>query len=216
MRINVLFAMGTTPEMFQVLMGGRIESEAYLMEDQYGETLLHKVTECLAFDFARKITHNADGWRQMLRDAGEALADLQQVSSTLCETPLITFLRAWCVWHRSYQGSSFVPALRKWVSELQAVGVDLEEYGEVERELHRNGDVDTQIELFAPLDSTNYFTDTDPPDERLKFRLLDFTYGPKPEDWFIWVTNPFDELAGQFGGWSRGRWRLCLGRGLTD
>ncbi|KAL3447631.1 hypothetical protein BJX65DRAFT_89859 [Aspergillus insuetus] len=201
MRINVFFAMGTTPEMFQILMGGRIEPEAYLLEDQHGETLLHKVTECLAFDFAWKVTDNADGWRQMLRDAGEGLADLQQVSSTLCETPLITFLRAWgesLDRYRSYRWSSFTSALRKWVSELQAVGVDLEEYGELEREMHRNGDVDRQIEMTVIQGDMNYFKATDPPADRLKFRLLDFTYGPEPEDWFVWVTNPLDEFAGQF------------------
>jgi hypothetical protein len=201
MQIEVSFALGPTPEMFQILIGGRIEPEAYRMEDEDGETLLHKITECIAFDFAWEITRNTDGWRQMLKDAGEALADLQQVSSTLWETPLITFLRAWgqaLEWHRPYEWSSFVPALRKWVSELQAVGVDLEEYGELERELHRNGDVDTQIELSAALAEMNFFTETDPPAERLKFRLLDFTYGPEPEDWFVWVTNPLDEFAGQF------------------
>jgi hypothetical protein len=52
MQIEVSFALGPTPEMFQILMGGRIEPEAYRMEDEDGETLLHKITECIAFDFA--------------------------------------------------------------------------------------------------------------------------------------------------------------------
>jgi hypothetical protein len=203
MRINVSFARGSAPEMFQILMGGRIEPKAYLLVDQNGDTLLHRVTECMAFDFAWKITRNADGWRQMLRDASVAPADLHQVSSTMCETPLVTFLRAWGLalnYPRPYPWS-FTPALRKWVSELQALGVDLEEYGELERELHRNGDVSLELKLDIGHDrmgNMNAFTDPEPVSRWVTFRLLDFTYGPEPEDWFIWVTNPLDEVVGQF------------------
>ncbi|KAL2855654.1 hypothetical protein BJX68DRAFT_231018, partial [Aspergillus pseudodeflectus] len=199
MRIQVSLAMESTPEMFQIAMGGRIDPKAYLLEDQNGDTLLHRVTECMAFDFGLEKTQNADGWRQMLRDASVAPADLHQVSSTMCETPLVTFLRGWglALTHLRRCQWSFTPALRKWVSELQALGVDLEEYGELERELHRNGDVDLELELGID-QGIDFFKDAKPVSKWFKFRLLDFTYGPEPEDWFIWVTNPLDEVVGQF------------------
>jgi hypothetical protein len=34
--------------------------------------------------------------------------------------------------------------------------------------------------------------------EKLLFRILSLEFGPRPEEWRLWVSNPVDELAWEF------------------
>ncbi|KAL2826771.1 hypothetical protein BJY01DRAFT_143176 [Aspergillus pseudoustus] len=199
MMFNNTVVIGSNPLRFQTIMGGRIDPDAYLMEDENGETLLHKVAECMAMDLDDGITCNMDGWRQMLREAVEASANLSKPSSSWKRTPLINFLH---FYNNNLDlpipyKSAYLYPLRKWVSELKAVGVDLEEYGANERAMHRSGYVAKEIRLdISP--TVDYLADTLLEYELLEFKLLDFTYGPEPEDWFVWVTDPTDVFVGDF------------------
>ncbi|KAL4942725.1 hypothetical protein BDV06DRAFT_191546, partial [Aspergillus oleicola] len=44
--------------MFQIAMGGSIDSEAYCLEDEYGQTLLQRIARCIAEILARGETND--------------------------------------------------------------------------------------------------------------------------------------------------------------
>lgn len=79
---------------------------------------------------------------------------------------------------------------------MYAAEADLAEYGRYEHELFRElggqrilGYKD--LKFGSRLLCRDY----------LPLRIINFTYGPKVEDWEIWVSNPLDEWAGEFWYW---------------
>lgn len=85
-------------------------------------------------------------------------------------------------------------SLRKWVEMLERCGIDLEKYGALER--HKFSSKRDANEFFIFRDAWN-------PESRyvngwLKLRLIDFQYGRRVEDWFLWWSDPTDELVGDF------------------
>ncbi|KAL3458369.1 hypothetical protein BJX64DRAFT_279957 [Aspergillus heterothallicus] len=199
MMIDPFYADGSSPEMFQTAMGGVIEPCAYLMEDKNGSTLLQKVAQCLAMDFFSQRSGNKDSWRRMLRDGVAASADLHKLTSDWPQTPLVSYFDAYIFFFDKIKSSkwSLLSPLRNWVSELKAVGVDIEAYGAKENALHKSGR--SFMEFYLHKGALIDILSTDEIiEDSLEFRVLDFTYGPEPDDWYIWVTNPLDEFAGEF------------------
>ncbi len=76
-------------------------------------------------------------------------------------------------------------------------GVDLAEYGAKEKSLHMSGVVDLEIFIYVGLEKSGpaYHPGIG---EQLPFRFLSLEFGPRPQDWRLWVSNPVDELAWQF------------------
>jgi hypothetical protein len=74
--------------------------------------------------------------------------------------------------------------LRNWAHELQLAGQDLQAYGRWEQELLSNMDREF---WFQPKSN-----------ESVTIRLLNFKFGPSPQDWQIWVSTSMDESTGEF------------------
>ncbi|KAL4881860.1 hypothetical protein BJY04DRAFT_188215 [Aspergillus karnatakaensis] len=77
------------------------------------------------------------------------------------------------------------------------LGVDIEQYGARECELMESSDFYLELSVTAsqrryPKADWHLIRDVD------IYRILKLAYGPKPEDWQIWVNNPIDELVGEF------------------
>lgn len=84
--------------------------------------------------------------------------------------------------------------MRCYVMGLKEGGIDLVSYGRKERELHSQQFVDKTFRYqFWPtkmkgLGCTSCAT----------WDLIGFTYGPSPDDWRIWESQPTDIFAGEF------------------
>jgi hypothetical protein len=79
------------------------------------------------------------------------------------------------------------PAIQLWVGELQLAGVDLVEYGIKEKALQASDLVDTYLDVYWQFQ-----------EDVLNFRYFSLSYGPNPQDWHIWTSDPVDELANEF------------------
>ena len=79
-----------------------------------------------------------------------------------------------------------------WLTALEASGVDLYEYGRRERMLL--GDRETSRDFPFPWDGHSLMK------EERTVRLFSFAYGPSPNDWHFYFSEPTDFLAGEF--WS--------------
>lgn len=85
--------------------------------------------------------------------------------------------------------------LQKWIEDLIAVGIDIEEYGREEYDILRN--TDSMSSLFV--EAGKYaLPDVDCPFRGYEIHLYGFTYGPSVEDWTILYSEPTDEFAGEF------------------
>ncbi|KAI0455437.1 hypothetical protein F5B21DRAFT_503254 [Xylaria acuta] len=95
-------------------------------------------------------------------------------------------------WERHFLGE-----LRVWLSTLKEEGVDLVDYGR--RELEIIHDEETYRDWDV---AVSYPRRQDEPYlyYRTPFRLIGFTYGPNPEDWVIYLSEPTDLFAGEFWG----------------
>ncbi|TQV91015.1 hypothetical protein IF1G_10250 [Cordyceps javanica] len=77
--------------------------------------------------------------------------------------------------------------LQYWLEDLQASGIDLSEYGEVEANLLRK--------TGALYSSRLYWRGRA---ERPHIRLVAFTYGPEPKDWELGWEMEADHMVGEF------------------
>lgn len=76
-------------------------------------------------------------------------------------------------------------AMTSFITEVQAWGVDLMEYAAKERSINgHTADLETWILMYHPNDAM--------------IHMIDFEYGPRFQDWRVWVSNPRDEWAGEF------------------
>ncbi|OTA68466.1 hypothetical protein K449DRAFT_145961 [Hypoxylon sp. EC38] len=81
-------------------------------------------------------------------------------------------------------------ALRVWLEALEQAGVDLNTYGRREHEIFTNNDSYHYFGL--PWIIEYYYSFP------VNYYLVDFSYGPEPDDWKLYWSEPTDELAGDF------------------
>ncbi|KAL3480026.1 hypothetical protein BJX99DRAFT_46039 [Aspergillus californicus] len=181
----------------RIAMGGdHIEPAAYLLETDYGHTLFTKIVQGMASAFTTGNASIIAEWRLLLLDAISSGSDLSRLTTDteLWSTPLLKFVYGvtWMRWLKGQRSLSFDNIVRIWASELKLAGVDLIAYGGREQARYASG-YEMQILSYLRSDIGRYDHT-----ELLWCRVLWLEYGPEPEDWRIWVTNPVDELVGQF------------------
>ncbi|KAL2825705.1 hypothetical protein BJY01DRAFT_256185 [Aspergillus pseudoustus] len=202
MGLNTSRHLSLDPAVFQVAMGGDvIDPAAYMMEDIHGQTLLHKIAEAMGCNWGTYGT--VKQWRQLLSDAVSAHADLNKPSQwyTGWMTPLTKYIFS-CAYTRALDERFTLDlnyALQLWLSELQMAGVDLVRYGEQEFSSVRGSMVHFHLPVFAKWERpAGRYMDSIRPLYTLVAKILGVQYGPEPKDWHIWMTNPIDELVGEF------------------
>ncbi|KAF7174260.1 hypothetical protein CNMCM6106_008463 [Aspergillus hiratsukae] len=186
---------GPSPEMFRIAMGSdSIDPAAYHLTDEYGHTLLFEIAELMSVDIANSREDDLSGWRELIREAIQAGADLCHISSGIYYTPLAVFLFFQGMNLRKIKRAIYKinHILQRWALELQSAGVDLAVYGSKESALWKSGAVDPFFYDDLRL------SDQVRSGELLKVHLFSLSYGPSPEDWHVWVANPVDELVGEF------------------
>lgn len=207
MKLDRWWVAGMTSSVFRKAMGeGSIDPAAYHLCDQKNETLLFFILERLAVEHAAKRTENLAGWRGLLADAVSAGTDLHKISTRWLpfhrSTPLCLFIKWYTIDHGEFRkhGYDFTGIVRLWVTELKDVGVDLVRYGERHLALFKQGCCRKLFFIYVGVQRSG--REFDPKLGNLEpWRLINLKYGPSPDDWEVWISNPRDEFAGDF-------WRL--------
>jgi hypothetical protein len=101
------------------------------------------------------------------------------------ESPLAAFLDSLWLDHTQI-GRSEQPQLY-WLQSLQRAGVDLVEYGRLEKSLLSDAHSQQTIRIFDRIFCLYG-----------QVRIINITYGPEPEDWHVWFSWPLDEWSGDF------------------
>jgi hypothetical protein len=208
MALNTMLHCNLSPQVVQLAMGGSpIDQAAYLLEDVNGETLLHKVTQAMGATLSIDGRRGVEAWLPLLSDALSAQADLHKISRSYRrhKTPLLGFIMSYTL-GRTYlcglQVRTFASALQLWASMMRDTGVDLETYGRTEDYLLHSEITDFWIPVAVlPTNETRdspYRNSNSNPICLASARIIGLNYGPEPEDWHLWVTNPIDELVGEF------------------
>ncbi|ETN40666.1 uncharacterized protein HMPREF1541_04945 [Cyphellophora europaea CBS 101466] len=194
---------GATAELLETALGcSPIEPAAYWLKNSDNETLLFFIARCLGFEHSKSRTENLAGWRRLLRDAVTAGANLHATSTSTMSPNTDPFWAFFSRYKKSFRhlrrhGYSFTPALRLWVTELQFAGVNLVEYGERLLSKLRSGLLSYEWDIYKG-PSTKRVERPWVSNRELPWRLISFSFGPEPDDWQAWTTNPIDELVGDF------------------
>ncbi|KAL3454843.1 hypothetical protein BJX65DRAFT_301469 [Aspergillus insuetus] len=168
MAINTTVNRNLSPDVLRVAMGGGcIDPAAYLLKDDNGRTLLHKIAQAMGMD-PLVIVHRG----------------IFTVSRMFhCQLPC-----------------SFDSAVQLWVYYLKDAGIDLEIYGRNEESKLRSsysGFIFTHAIDMAQSKGSAYGVRMHP-GKFLGGSILGLKYGSDPKDWHLFVTNPIDELVGEF------------------
>ncbi|KAL4895861.1 hypothetical protein BDV59DRAFT_173285 [Aspergillus ambiguus] len=134
-------------------------------------------------DEFNKLEELCESWNYLFREFLLAEIDLHQIVDQ--KTTLIAFLRGY-FYHENRRRngqSACVTALRCWLTELKAAGVNLSRFGRKEVNLWKSGNV--QRDVFDV-------------DGRRWTRLINIVYGANPSDWNIWFSGCSDSYAGEF------------------
>jgi hypothetical protein len=126
-----------------------------------------------------------ESWNSLFREFLLADIGLHQIVDQ--KTPLIAFLRGY-FYHENRpkdEPLACVTALRSWLTELKAAGVNLSRFGRKEVNLWKNENV--QREVFSVGENGRRWK-----------RLINIVYGANPSDWNIWFSEYSDSYAGEF------------------
>jgi hypothetical protein len=82
--------------------------------------------------------------------------------------------------------------LRIWLEQLRYSGIDLRMYGRKEKSLGKDPRVDREWETFEHEKQDRWRGNY------LRIRLINFTYGPEPEDWRFWIEPVLPNYFIQF------------------
>jgi hypothetical protein len=97
------------------------------------------------------------------------------------------------IWELQRWMEYLVAMLARWVKMLLKCGIDLEDYGRWEQLNMQNDDKDLTFEWREyVIEKEQYVSHS------FDFRLINFSYGPQPEDWKFWFSELTDPFAGEF------------------
>jgi hypothetical protein len=153
-------------------------------------------------------------YRHFVRKLISAGASLQSIDSdghTLLTGMIYGFLNRYVPFPSNWSVGKALKALNEtlggWLFDLLECGVDLQDYGAWETISSQYKDFRHSWQWFCRLDNTG--------DENgvlydFNIRLLSITYGPLPEDWIFWFSEPSDPFAGDFWAMIEGEehWRM--------
>jgi hypothetical protein len=195
------------PELLRMTVSaGRITNDIATYVDVFGNNLLHLMSVRIAQsyfsydldgfsdeepDYHRPDAANSiNGWHRLAREAITAGADVSAINknnSTVLQSLLTSFGNYWLFPPTFGFWRYLMSLLNSWLIDLESCEIDLSSYGKEEWEHHLLYRVEFDIDLD---------TERSTP----KVRLINFSYGCRPEDWIFWFSEPTDEFAGDFWG----------------
>ena len=174
---------------------GPLDPYAFHVRTESGMTILHWLADLLAYSYRE----NSPYFRALLKEAVEAGASLSPIRQGRFGnrfTPLMLWIGRVIFWKGYEHPNEMVndPShwFRTWVQEFCQAGADLLEYGRLEKQLFDEGLLTQEYRICQPSHWESL------PTRCPRWRLISFTYGPTPEEWHFWCSNPRDEMAGEF------------------
>ncbi|MCJ1382157.1 hypothetical protein MMC17_005269 [Xylographa soralifera] len=200
-------AQWNSPDLFRIaIQPGPIPRSAIRYNSVERGTLLHGVARALGivtgstqvapYGHSPYIEEGLPGWRALLRELVLGGSDLHAYVFNTCDcselasTPFIDLLQgAGCTGTSdgNLRCQKCNQLLKIWLEELAACGVDLQEYGEKEKAIHHSIPMVKEFRT-----STNR--------DEYVWHLSSFTFGPSPDDWYLWESEHTDNFVGEF--WS--------------
>ena len=145
------------------------------LEITFDETLHPEVIEQL-----RVSQDHSFVWRGIIKDFVSAGAPLHGINA-MDETPFWRLLST----PRPHAAANSSSVVAIWLADLLTCGVDLQAYGAKEHAILMRNELH-DVQTYFPLL------------EYLPHRLINFTYGPHPDDWVFWYSEVTDQFAGTF------------------
>ncbi|GAB7350506.1 hypothetical protein MBLNU459_g1100t1 [Dothideomycetes sp. NU459] len=154
------------------------ELDRYLQKIERAKTSL-----MFAYQQYTKIEAEVAEWRDLYREAVHLGIDLHSPEDVRGRksTLMLEFLSACIVW----RADPYETVLTDFIGEIQSWGVDILEFGREEERVIRT----LENKELIPRWYNEFETIV---------RMTGFSYGPRVEDWQIWLSNPLDEWAGEF------------------
>lgn len=105
------------------------------------------------------------------------------------KTPFLSFLdgylSSWC--KPIELGPACQIAVQVWLKQLEVVGVNLSGYGKAEEYMWKEGITQREFDVWNI------------PEQGFELqRMIGFSYGPSPENWYIWLSEESDSFVGEF------------------
>ncbi|RYP46480.1 hypothetical protein DL768_007313 [Monosporascus sp. mg162] len=85
-----------------------------------------------------------------------------------------------------------------WIGSLKAAGINVTEYGRCEMELLRDTALTRDFVPCREYYQMHPWKVQDPVWRGVSIRLMGYKYGPEPEDWDVYWSEPTDEFVGDF------------------
>jgi hypothetical protein len=190
----------------RVLRKRRPDEHICSVRDTVHNTLLHRVMECLGVILSQGSKYGITDTLETVEELLSLITDFVEGGSDLHaltlegQTPMLSLLSSCagacglihnkCSKHTPIESP---PApLRIWLELLRYSGIDLRMYGRKEKSLWKDPRVDREWETFEH-DKQDRWTGN-----YLRIRLINFTYGPEPEDWRFWIEPVLPNYFIQF------------------
>jgi len=153
-----------------------------------------------------------------LISAGASLQSIDSDGHTLLTGMIYAFL-IWNIrfpsnWNVGRTLKALNETLEDWLFILLECGVDLQDYGAWETISSQNKDFEHSWHwergLGDTVDEISYFYWPSRYSADFNITLISITYGPRPEDWIFWFSEPSDPFAGNFWAMVEGEehWRM--------
>lgn len=165
-----------------------LEPDDIKFSQEMDSTLIHSVAEKIgtcqgifqSLGSAHGYQSMIDAWIGLCHDFLSVGIDIHYIVNG--RTPLLSYIEGWLSERSSLAANGFVVQL--WLEQLEAVGVDLSEYGKAEEFVWKNQTIRRELETWRGISIT--------------LRVIGFTYGPTPKDWHLWISDPTDSYVGEF------------------
>ncbi len=169
-----------------VLSEQRLDESCLTMPEETGNGYVRRPSLALYLASTMgRICTNLSGWRSILQQV-VSLNGIKISFEHQCGSPMLEYLGfnlpLWYWGSRAdLSPRRLTRKLQNWAHEMQLAGQDLQAYGRWEQEFLSNSDGEFSWYV-----------------ESVTVRFVNFTYGPSPQDWQIWVSTSMDESAGEF------------------
>jgi hypothetical protein len=156
-----------------------------------GDPLFPSLALCLAYTMGRTCM-DLEGWRSVLQRM-VSLDGLKILFEHGCTSPMLTYLGLglrrfdFDISMAGLSHGRLTCKLRSWAHELQLAGQDLQAYGRWEQELLSN--------MYRGI---FWYPNKWDEEWSVTIRLMNFEFGPCPQDWQIWFSTSMYESTGEF------------------
>ncbi|KAF4629247.1 hypothetical protein G7Y89_g8899 [Cudoniella acicularis] len=210
-----------TARLFQIaLSDGELEADAYKYQDATGKSLLHAAAE--AFGRSASLARSGFCWAYLFLDCVLAGCNVHSIRvdhsrTPSRRTPFLEIIHGFLQLSPMHVGTSprrIEGLITFYLTILKKSGIDLCVYGREEKRLHDEDLVDKTFQYtFWPASFRQ--------NPRVAWSsaigswdLIGFAYGPSPDDWSIWGSQPTDIFAGDFWRMIESPWERMPGAWL--